>query len=400
MVGHLGTTPLAGLAIAGTLLASAFWLLNFLASGTTARVARLHGAGRPDAARALAGQALWLALGLGVAVTLVFLVVGRPLIGLMGGEGAVAGESWTYLWIGSLGTVPVLIALAGQGYLRGVGDMWTPLRVLLAANVLNVVLEAWFLWGLDWGIEGSALSTVIAQTVAAIWFLPTLLRRFGPPAWEAMRPLIRIGGDLFVRTGALLLAFATATAILARQGPEVVAAHEVAFRSFVLLALALDAFAIASQTLTGNHLGAGRTKWARALGQRAIGWSLLFGVALTIVLLLFAGPFPQIFTDDPAVIAQVGLMWTLFALMQPANAVVFALDGILIGAGDTAYLKWAMLASVGLVFLPLAVATSTLDWGIQGIWWALVALIVARLAFNSWRFVGDRWSIVGGEGRA
>ncbi len=396
MVGHLGTTPLAGLAIAGTLLASAFWLLNFLAYGTTARVARFHGVGRPVEARGLAGQALWLALGLGAVLIAIFLLAGRLMIDVMGGTGPVADEAWTYLWIGSLGAPLVLIALAGQGYLRGVGDMWTPLRVLLAANVLNAALEAVFIYGFGWGIAGSAASTVLAQGVAALWFLPTLTAGLRRPALAAMRPLIRIGGDLFVRTGALLIAFALATAILARQGAEVVAAHEVAFRSFIFLALALDALAIASQTLIGTNLGAGRARWARALARRAVGWSFVFGVLLTGALILGADLLPRIFTDDPAVIAQVGLMWPLFALMQPANAVVFALDGVLIGAGDTAYLKWAMLASVVLVFLPLAVATPILDWGIRGIWWALIALIAARLAFNATRFAGPRWSVVGG----
>ena len=271
MVGHLGTTPLAGLAIAGTLLASAFWLLNFLAYGTTARVARFHGAGRPVEARGLAGQALWLALGLGAVLIAIFLLAGRLMIDVMGGTGPVADEAWTYLWIGSLGGSLVLIALAGRGYLRGVGDMWTPLRVLLAANVLNAVLEAVFIYGFDWGIAGSAASTVIAQGVAALWFLPTLTAGLRRPALAAMRPLIRIGGDLFVRTGALLIAFALATAILARQGAEVVAGPRGRLPELHLPRARTrrpgDRVADADR-----HESRRRSRrWARALARRAVG---------------------------------------------------------------------------------------------------------------------------------
>jgi Na+-driven multidrug efflux pump len=119
------------------------------------------------------------------------------------------------------------------------------------------------------------------------------------------------------------------------------------------------------------------------------------GGVFAVVLLALTGPLPRAFTSDPAVIHAAHEVWPLFALMQPLAGAVFALDGILIGAGDTSYLMWSMLAASLLVFVPIALVALGLDWGIVGVWAGLDALIVARLAFLAPRFAGRRWAVVG-----
>jgi Na+-driven multidrug efflux pump len=94
------------------------------------------------------------------------------------------------------------------------------------------------------------------------------------------------------------------------------------------------------------------------------------------------------------VLKQAAALWPFFALMQPLGAAVFALDGILIGAGDTAYLAWSMLAASA-VFLTIALLALHLEWGIVGLWIGLDVLIAARLALLAVRFVGKRWAVVG-----
>src|SRR4051794_17370583 len=119
MVGHLGTEQLAALAIAATLLTGAFTLFNFLTYGTTAQVARLSGAAEHGQAGSLAAQALWLATGIGVVLVVVLVSLAVPLVDLMGGHGHTGELAVMYLRIGSLGLPFALIALAGQGFLRG-----------------------------------------------------------------------------------------------------------------------------------------------------------------------------------------------------------------------------------------------------------------------------------------
>jgi MATE family, multidrug efflux pump len=398
IVGHLGTQQLAALAIAATVLSSAFWICNFLAYGTTAQVARASGAGEDERAGELAAQALWLAVALGAALTLALVAFAGPIVTVMGADGETHALAERYLRISALGVPMALIALAGQGWLRGVGNLTTALWIVLAGNVLNVVLELLFVYGFDWGLDGSAWGTVIAQALMGGLFVAVLLRapaRDRRPRWPLMRPMVRMGGDIAVRTGALLLSFAVASAVLARMGEASLGAHQVAFQLFVFLALVLDAIAIAGQVLTGRRLGAGDVEGARAAARRMCEWCLLFGTGLAVVLLVLGGVLPRAFTSDADVIARAHDVWWIFALIQIPGALVFALDGILIGAGDTRFLMWGMLVAAVGVYVPIALCSLWLDWGIEGVWFGFAALILVRLTTNGVRFLGGRWLVTG-----
>ena len=395
IVGHLGTQELASLAIAATVMATAFTVFNFLTYGTTAQVARLHGAGRAGEAAALGSQALWLGAAIGVALLVVVAAATVPLVSLMGGQGEVASGAETYLRIAALGAPMFMLASAAQGFLRGVGDLRTPLVILVVAHAVNAVLEVLFVYGFGWGLAGSAWGTVIAQAGMGLAFV-AVQRRAGldRPRPRAMRPLVRIGAEIAVRTGALLASFMVASAVLARVGAASLAAHQIAFQLFVFLALVLDAVAIAGQVMVGRMLGAGDAAGARAASVRMIGWSAAGGAAFGLLLIAGRDVIPHAFTDDPAVVERAHEIWWLFALLMPFNGAVFALDGILIGAGDTRFLAWGMVAAAA-VYVPIALLALEYGWGILGVWCGLAALIAVRLATTAGRFAGERWALTG-----
>jgi putative MATE family efflux protein len=395
IVGHLGTTPLAALAIAATVLSSAFTVFNFLTYGTTARVARLHGAGEDAEAAAVGSQALWLAVAIGLVLGVLIVAFAEPLVTLMGGRGAVAAGATTYLRISAIGAPCFMIASAGQGFLRGMGDLRTPLVVLVVAHSTNVVLELLFVYGFGWGLAGSAWGTVIAQLGMGAAFVAVQWRAgLERPDVARMRPLIRVGGEIAVRTTALLGSFLVASAVLARVGEASLAAHQIAFQLFIFLALVLDALAISAQVIVGRALGAGDARGARAAAVRVIGWSIAAGSVFGIALAATAGVLPGLFSTDALVRERAGEIWWIFVALMPANGAVFALDGILIGASDTAYLMWSMLAASAL-FVAIASLALALGWGIVGVWAGLDVLIAARLALLGFRFAGRRWAVVG-----
>jgi Na+-driven multidrug efflux pump len=206
---------------------------------------------------------------------------------------------------------------------------------------------------------------------------------------------VRISWELFLRSAALLGAFLTASAVLARVGEPSLAAHQVAFGIFIFIALVLDAFAIAAQVLVGRGLGAGDVGGAIAACRRGIGWShgcsLLRGAKRDAQ----RDELPHAFTDDPAVVDRAAALWPLFIVMQPLSGIVFALDGVLIGAGDTRFLALSMLVAGPLTYVPIALLALAEDWGIRGVWIGLLGLMGVRLAALVVRFRSRRWAVAG-----
>src|SRR3954454_15965520 len=121
----------------------------------------------------------------------------------MGGSGHTADLAVLYMRIAAIGLPFALIALAGQGFLRGIGDLRTPLRIVIVANLANVVLELLFVYGFRWSVAGSAWGTAIAQSGMGVAFAVNTATTWEAPQLERIRPLLRIGGEIFVRTAAL-----------------------------------------------------------------------------------------------------------------------------------------------------------------------------------------------------
>ena len=394
VVGNLGTVALGGLAVGGGLLAWAATLLNFLAYGTTARAARRAGGGDRRAAVEEGVQATWLALVLGVLVLVLFQLLAGPLTRVLaGGAGPVAeaGERW--LRVAALGAPLLLVSLAGNGWLRGVQELRRPVRYVVAGSLLSLVLCPLLVHPVGLGLVGSAVANVAGQALTAALFVQALRRE--DVSWRA-RPgaLVRqlvIGRDLLLRAAVLQMAFLVAAGVAARAGTAALGAHQIALQLFFFLALVLDAYAIAAQTLVGQALGGGHRDDARATGRRVAAWGLGTGCLVAAVLLALRDVVPPLFTDDPAVLAQAAVVWWFLAGFQPLAGVVFALDGVLMGAGDVAYLRTLTIGAALVGFLPLSLLSAPLGWGLPGVWTGLTVFIAVRLGGVLARVAGDRW---------
>jgi putative MATE family efflux protein len=397
IVGHLGRSQLAALGIAATVL-SVFATFNFLQYGTTAQVARASGAGESETAARLGAQALWLSLAVGVVLAALVAAFASPIVDLVGGEGRTAGYAVTYLRIVALGMPSAFLALGGQGFLRGVSDLRTPLLIVLGGNAANVVLELLFVYGFDWGIRGSAWGTAVAQTgmgIGIVWAILRRVRRANAAFRPALaRRLVSVGKFIFVRTVALISAFVLTGAVVAHLGDAQLAAHQIAFQLFILLALVLDAIAIAGQIIVGRELGAGRAEEAYAASVRMIWLAVALGALFAIGLLALHDVLPRGFSGDGDVLDQCAKLWPLFAVMQPLAGAVFALDGILIGASDGPYLAGSMAVAFAACSALLLVGYEA-GWGIRGAWSAILLLIGVRLATLGARFLRRRWLVTG-----
>ncbi|MFE2262167.1 MATE family efflux transporter [Streptomyces griseosporeus] len=400
IVGHLGTSQLAGLGVASALLTTAVSVFVFLAYATTAAVARRVGAGDLPAAIRQGMDGIWLALLLGAAVIAVTLPAAPGLVDLFGASSTAAPYATTYLRISSLGIPAMLVVLAATGVLRGLQDTRTPLYVAIAGFVANAALNAGLVYGADLGIAGSAWGTVIAQCGMAAVYLTVVVRgarRHGAslrPDAAGIRASAQAGVPLLVRTLSLRAILMIATAVAARLGDADIAAHQIILSLWSLLAFALDAIAIAGQAIIGRYLGAGDAQGARDACRRMVEWGIAVGVVLGVLVVLARPLFLPLFTSDSAVTDAALPALVIVALSQPVSGIVFVLDGVLMGAGDGPYLAWAMLITLA-VFTPVALLVPTLGGGLTALWAAMTLMMLVRMVTLWLRSRSGRWLVTG-----
>ncbi|BCJ54792.1 MATE family efflux transporter [Actinoplanes sp. NBRC 14428] len=397
VVGHLGRVPLAAVAVGGTVMSLAVWFGTLMAYGTTGRAARRFGAGDRGAAVAEGVQASWLALGTGVLLVVLAQLFAGPLTRALASDPQAADAAAGWLRIAVLGAPGLLLAAAGNGWMRGVQDTRRPLYYVLGANVLSAVLCPVLVYPLGWGLTGSAVANVVAQTLSGVLFLWAVVRERTPlrPVPSVIGNQLVLGRDLLIRGAAFQACWLSATAVAARFGVAAVGAHQIALQLWFFAALALDAVAIAAQSLVGAALGAGDEPAAREVARRVTIVGGLAGLAFAVLAAAGADVIPGVFTGDRSVHDQAAVVWPWFVGMLPFAGVVYALDGVMIGAGDVGYLRTMTLVGALGGFLPLIWLAYAFDWGLPGVWAGLAVFTLVRLVALLIRWRGSRWAVLG-----
>lgn len=403
VVGRYSEQAAQGLAVAGVVLALLTTQLTFLAYGTTARAARYAGAGRREAAVAEGVQATWLAVLIGVVVVAVVQWGAAPVLNLLAGSPELAEAAEQWLRIAVVGAPLILVGMAGSGWLRGVKDTVRPLRYVTAGFLLSAALCPVFVFGLagapEWGLAGSAVANVLGQLLTAVLFIAALIREPSTasiaPSWRIMRLQLVLGRDLIVRSAGFQACFLSAVAVAARFGGSAVTAHQLVMHLWNLVALVLDSLAIAAQALIGGGLGARKVADMRVLAWRITRWSFLFALVIALLFAAAVSVVPTVLSTSVAVQEEIAGIWWIFVALIPVAGVVFALDGVLLGSGDAAYLRNITVGSALVGFLPLVWLSLVFGWGLPGIWLGLAAFIALRAVAVVLRARTARWAVAG-----
>ncbi|MDU0313108.1 MATE family efflux transporter [Phycicoccus sp. M110.8] len=395
-VGHLGTAQMAGLGVASAVLLNVVLLCVFLAYGTTTVVARDIGAGRPRAGLEGGIDGMWLGLLMGGAFACVALPMAPELVQVFGSSARAAPYATTYLQISATGLPSMLLVLAATGVMRGLQHVNTILTVTVTALAANVALNFVLVYPAGMGIAGSALGTVIAQTGAAAVLAGAVLRearrrgaRTRPTAKGVLAAAIT-GVPLLLRTALMRVAVVVMAFVATAQGDRGLAAHQIAFTLWFLLAIPPEAFGIAAQSMVAQAVGATAAGHPRAIGHRAVAWGLASGVCLALLVVVLRPAFVPLFTRDPAVREIALTLVLVVAATQPVGAVLYVIEDVLIGAGDGGFLAWSSLVALA-GFLPLAWLVLARREGVVALWGALCAWLVVRFACAAWRFASDGW---------
>lgn len=405
VVGHLGTAPLAGLALASTVLMTVIGLCVFLAYATTAAVARRLGSGDRAGALQVGVDGMWLALGLGVVLAAATWLSAPWLIEALGASGEVAQQAVTYLRWSAPGLPGMLLVLASTGALRGLLDTRTPLVVAATGAVVNAVLNVVLVYGVGMGIAGSGLGTALTQLAMAA-ALTVVVVRGARGSGAQLRPAAggiwanaRAGTPLFVRTLSLRLAILLTVWVATGLGAVELAGHQIVAAVWGLAAFALDALAIAAQALVGHALGAADVPRVRAILRRTLQWGVGAGAALGLVVGGLSWVYVPLFTSADDVRAAAVAALVVAAVTMPMAGWVFVLDGVLIGAGDGRFLAWAGMATL-VVYVPFALAVrESAPPGAAGLAWLWAAFagvfMLARAVTTGWRARGTTWMVTG-----
>ncbi len=387
-IAQLGTEPLAGLGVATIVLSTMFWIFNFLDMGTQTSISQATGAGESAGVRDTFSLALTVAWVLGVLVATLGYTFAGPLAGLLGGTGGVRGAAAAYIQVRALGAPAVFTTMVCFGTLRGLQDMRTPSFVAVGVNVLNIVLDPLFIFGLGtfpaMGVAGAALASVIAQVVGAGTLLTVTLRRYGYRpylAWGALRQLFAVGGNLFLRSGMITLFLLVATRVANQISPEAGAAHQVIRQVYVFTALTLDAFAISTQSLVGYFIGGRDRPQARRAATLSVAWSVGTGAALTALLLALTRPVAGLMVPVEAVAIFIPA-WIVSSLSLPLNAIAFATDGAHLGAADFAFLRNATTVSTGVAVVAMFLIPQGTTHAFTWLWACSTLWVLVRSGFG------------------
>lgn len=405
LVGHLGAIPLAGLAIASAILTTVIGLMIFLAYSTTPLVARRRGAGNLREAVQAGIDGIWLALALGAVVAILMWVLRKPLIAGFRADFEVANQAEIYLGISTLGVPAMLIVFAAMGLLRGLQDTLTPLYVATIGFTVNALLNWFFIYGLGWGIAGSAWGTVIAQWGMVLVYVVVVARhalKHGAgflPEIKGLKESGRSGSWLFIRTLGLRLALIFTVAAAAAHGAAATAGYQIVFILVSITAFGLDALAVAAQALVGDALGGRDAGRARLVLNRTLFWGVVTGIIIGLVVALLSPWIGRIFTSDESVLVLLPPAIVVVGITLPLGAVVYVLDGVLMGAGDSKYLAIVSVLAL-IIYLPvLWIVTQAIPTGavaLAAIALAFTLFLMLLRAITLWvRVRGDKWLVLG-----
>lgn len=384
-----GSEPVAALGIGTVAFSSVFWAFSFLGVGTQTEVAQSVGSGDREHGIKVASLAISIAAGIGLILMLGALPFLNAVAEVLGASGVVTDYAHEYMAYRLLGAPAVLVSLACFGALRGVQDMRTVLYVAVGMNVVNVILDWLLIFGVGpfpvMGVAGAAVASSVSQWIGAVWALLAVRGHLGL-TWRmrgaGVAKLMKIGGDLFVRTGMVLLFLALCTRVANKAGADEGAAYQAIRQFFIFSALFLDAFAITGQSLVGFFLGAKDLYQARRVARAVCIWSIGTGVALGVGMLIGEQGVAWLLVP-PAAVAVFGPAWTVVAFMQPVGSLSFATDGIHWGTGDFRYLRNSMIAasviSGGVVY---ALETAQVAHILVGIWLATILWTSIRAGFG------------------
>jgi putative MATE family efflux protein len=401
LVGGLGASSIAAVGLAQIMVfvvMSLSWGINV---GVTVQVSQLWGAGRKEDAARAAFQAIVLAVGAALIMTLLGLSFGGNVASLLGANNEVQSILLDYTSIIFTFVVFTISINVLAGIMHGTGDTKTPLYATLIVNILHVAVAYPLIYGYlgfpQLGVKGAAIAIAISESMGALFLLIRSLRRkyiIGSRTFEKKYTVMtfKLGYPIFIdrlfqSAGSLVFA-----KVILLYGTAVYAAHQVG--------LAIEAFsfmpgygiAVAAATMVGQNLGAGKPENARISAFEANRLAVVLMAGMGLVFFFFPYALLKAFTKDPEVIRYGILYMKIVAFAQIPLALTMVIGGSLRGAGDTGYIMFVTITGMWFIRLPVAALLAiVVKADIMYVWSVMIADWLVRVTLLLWRYRRQRW---------
>jgi len=388
LVGHLDQVYYLGaLAVGGMIFNFLFWGFGFLRMGTTGLTAQEYGRRDRMKMMMILARVQIIALGIGLLILVLQSPIALFSLWVVDSSREVAEYTRVYFDI-RIYTAPAVLALYGiNGWFLGMQNAKYPMIITIVLNVLNIILNISFIYGMGMHVDGVAYGTLISTYIALALALFLFFKRYARYLkhfvktelldTDELGKYFSVNRDIFIRTVCLIFTFSFFTAVSARQGDIILAANTILLQLWMVASYGIDGFAYAAESLVGKYKGSGdRFNLKKAVNYN-IGWGLLIGLTGTLAYGAFGDYILYFFTDKTDVIAaaQIVLFWTILAPL--VSSFCYILDGVFIGATETAPLRNSMLIATFIIFMPVYLVGDTF-LGVHGLWLAMVVFMVSR----------------------
>ena len=398
MMGRVGPTELAAVAIGTGLWHTLFLFALGILMALSPTVAHLHGAGQSGAIAPVVRQSLWLAVALG-ALCFAALHYSTVLLTAVGVEPVIIPVAHDYLRALSWGMWPIFAGMALRLFSEGIGRTRPILLVSLPGLLVNIAANYALIFG-HWGFPalgalGCGIATALGMWVMLAGMLLFLLldrryraydlfRRWAWPDWRIMRPLLALGLPIGAGLFLEMAVFAAVALLLGTLGAVAAAAHQVALNVAGMTFMIPLGLSMATTVRVGHALGRGDSSAARFSGFTGIGLSGLFMAAMAVLIFTGHQTIARFYTDDPAVVAVAAGLLQLAALFQISDGLQVGALGALRGLQDTRWPMLIVLVAYWLIAFPLAWLLGVhWGWGPHGPWMGLIAgLTMAAILLN------------------
>lgn len=406
MVGRLGQSAIAAASLPGSPIFFSQAIFSAISIGTTALVARLIGAGNKKEADRALRQSFFLALVLGIVVTVLLMTFAHPIMSAMGAKDDVLSMGSSYLRISTSTFFFMSLSFILNGALRGAGDTKTPMVTNIIANLVNLVFNYLLIHGIgifpEMGVDGAALATAMSRAVGGLLVIGVVVSKNAKLHLDLSLPwkvepgilnrMLKVGlpaaGEQFVMRGSSMIM----TRMITGLGTLAYASHSlVANFESVSFMIGLG-FSMSASTLVGQHLGAGDEEGAGDCGNMAARVAAIVMGFFGLIFIFFPQIIIAIYSDDPEVILLGSKILRMAGIAQIPTALNIVYSGGLRGAGDTKYVFW--ISSLGNLILRLGliyVFAYVLDLGIVGAWMGTTLDIAIRSVFIALRFRSGHW---------